>query len=416
MSVQLDSVYHIARRFVQDKWGGTEAVVYNYCSQLNKSGINNQIFATDIFCDKKRDEMDGIQINRFSYIFPWLFLNREAREKLKLKGGSPLSLSMFFHLLFKKKPSLIHTHVQHRLGGVARTIAKLRNIPYVVSLHGNYLTLPKGEAEKMMSPFKGKLEWGKAFGFLLGSRKTVSDADAIICVDRNEYECLKQTYPNKKIVYFPNGVEIDKFRQKTGAAFKEKFGILQDQKYILCLSRIDYQKNQRLLVKAFKEFSKLHPEYKLVIAGPITVESYHQQILQDIKNFELEERVIVFPGFQPGDPMLAEAYAGADFFVLPSQHEPFGIVILEAWAAGTPVIASSLPGIKAFSTDQQNILHFEPGNDRDLFSKMEAMIEPGRQEELKAQAALEVEKYSWEALVNKLQKLYCELIENKEKK
>jgi len=416
MPGQLVRVYHIARRFVQDKWGGTEAVVYNYCAQLSKSGINNQIFATDIFCDKKRDEMNGIRINRFSYVFPWLFLNREAREKLKLKGGSPLSLPMFFHLLFNKKPSLIHTHVQHRLGGIARTIAKLRKIPYVVSLHGNYLTLPQGEADKMMSPFKGKPEWGKAFGFLWGSRKTVSDADAVICVDRNEFECLKETYPNKKIVYFPNGVEIDKFRGKTGDIFKNKYGIDKDEKYILCLSRIDYQKNQRLLVKAFSEFSKSNPEYKLVIAGPITVENYFEEIQQDVKEHHLEDKVVIFPGFEPGDPMLAEAYAGADFFVLPSKHEPFGIVILEAWAAGTPVIASRLPGIEAFSNDEQNILHFESDNDSDLLSKMKYMIEPGVKQKLQAEASKEVEKYSWEVVVNKLQELYCELIENKERK
>ncbi|WDE98560.1 hypothetical protein PQO03_11990 [Lentisphaera profundi] len=49
MPVQLNSVYHIARRFVLDKWGGTEAVVYNYCSELNKRGITNQVFTTNIF-------------------------------------------------------------------------------------------------------------------------------------------------------------------------------------------------------------------------------------------------------------------------------------------------------------------------------------------------------------------------------
>lgn len=413
MPAQLDSVYHIARRFVLDKWGGTEAVVYNYCSQMMKNGISNHIYTTDIFCDKKEEDLDGVKVHRFSYIFPWLFLSREAKEKLKLKGGSPLSLPMFFRLLFGKRPSVIHTHVQHRLGGIARTVAKFKKIPYVVSLHGNYLTLPKSEATKMMSPFKGKLEWGKAFGWLLGSRKTVSGADAVICVDRNEYLKLKELYPKNKIVYFPNGVELDKFANKTGDAFRNKFGIADDEKYILCLSRIDFQKNQRLLVKSFAKYSQTHPNYKLVIAGPITVEDYHEEILQDIKNYDLEDKVIIIPGFEPQDTMIAEAYAGADFFVLPSQHEPFGIVILEAWAAGTPVIASRLPGIQAFSHDQQDILHFTANDQEDLLEKMCQLDDEKLKSQLKTQASIEVKKYSWQALVQNLQNLYCELIEKK---
>lgn len=413
MPAQLDSVYHIARRFVLDKWGGTEAVVYNYCTQMKKNGINNHIYTTDIFCDQKEDDLEGVKIHRFSYIFPWLFLSAEAKEKLKLKGGSPLSLSMLFRLLFAKRPSVIHTHVQHRLGGIARTVAKFKKIPYVVSLHGNYLTLPQSEAKKMMSPFRGKFEWGKAFGFLLGSRKTVSGADAVICVDRNEYQKLQERYPRKKIVYFPNGVEIEKFEGKTGLSFKKQYGIKDSEKYILCLSRIDFQKNQRLLVKAFAKYSQTHPDYKLVIAGPITVEDYHKSILDDISAYGLENKVIIIPGFKPQDPMIAEAYAGADFFVLPSLHEPFGIVILEAWAAGTPVIASRLPGIEAFSTDRDNILHFESDNEHDLLSKMHHLDSPELKASLKRNASAEVLNYSWQALVEKLQNLYCELIEKK---
>jgi glycosyltransferase involved in cell wall biosynthesis len=413
MPAQLDSVYHIARRFVLDKWGGTEAVVYNYSTQMKKNGISNHIYTTNIFCDKKSEDLEGVKVHRFSYIFPWLFLSSEAKEKLKLKGGSPLSLSMLFHLLFGKKPSVIHTHVQHRLGGIARTVAKFKKIPYVVSLHGNYLTLPKSEATKMMSPFKGKLEWGKAFGMLLGSRKTISGADAVICVDRNEYEKLQELYPNNKIVYFPNGVEIEKFQNRTGQIFREQYGIKEDEKYILCLSRIDFQKNQRLLVKSFVEYSKSHPNYKLVIAGPITVEDYHRDLLADIQENALQDKVIIIPGFEPQDQMIAEAYAGAEFFVLPSRHEPFGIVILEAWAAGTPVIASRLPGIEAFSHDQQDILHFNSDDDQDLLSKMNHLDNEEIKEKIIANSTREVKNYSWKNLVGKLQDLYCELIENK---
>ncbi|WDE98561.1 glycosyltransferase family 4 protein [Lentisphaera profundi] len=319
-------------------------------------------------------------------------------------------MPMFFRLLFGKSPSIIHTHVQHRLGGIARTVAKLKKIPYVVSLHGNYLTLPQSEATKMMKPFKGKLEWGKVFGFIFGARKTVSDADAVICVDRNEYDKLTELYPHKHIVYMPNGVEIEKFAGHTGQAFKDKINLKSDEEYILCLSRIDFQKNQRLLIKAFAEYSKNHTKHKLLIVGPITVEDYHHKILQDIRDYNLEDKVIIIPGFEPNDPMLAEAYAGADFFVLPSRHEPFGIVILEAWASGTPVIASRLPGIEAFSSDKENIVHFESEDSADLLLKMNSLDDESFKNNIQVAATLEVQNYSWSHVVSELQNLYQILI------
>ena len=120
---ELKSVCHVMRRFVKDKWGGTEAVVLNYSTNMVKRGIHNSIFATNIFTKDKYESINGAVVKRFNYIFPWLFLTKSAKEKLMLKGGSPLSLSLFWNLLWQKDVSIIHTHVQHRLGGIARTVA-----------------------------------------------------------------------------------------------------------------------------------------------------------------------------------------------------------------------------------------------------------------------------------------------------
>jgi glycosyltransferase involved in cell wall biosynthesis len=414
--VEINSVCHVVRRFVKEKWGGTEAVVLNYSVNLIRQGVKCSIFATNIFTGSKKETIEGAQVRRFKYIFPWLFLSKDSKEKLKLKGGSPLSISLFIKLLFKKDLSIIHTHVQHRLGGIARTVAKIRNIPYVVSLHGNYLTLPKEESTKMMAPFKGKLEWGKAFGFLFGARKTVKDADAVICVDLGEFEQMTEKYPENKIIYMPNGVEIEKFKDADQTLFRESIGLKSDEKYILCLSRIDYQKNQRLLVESFAEYSQKHPNHKLVLIGPITVEQYHTQILEDIKSKGLQDKVIIIPGLDYDDPKIPAAYKGADFFVLPSKHEPFGIVILEAWAAGTPVIASDLSGIRAFTKHQQNILHFKSNSSKNLLDQMNELDNSELREKLTQNAQSEVNNYSWSAITSQLKSLYQELIYNKRKK
>ena len=76
--------------------------------------------------------------------------------------------------------------------------------------------------------------------------------------------------------------------------------------------------------------------------GSVTVEDYLRQIEKEIHKHDLKDKVILIEGFKPDDRCLADAYMAADVFVLPSRHEPFGIVILEAWAAGVPVVAANV--------------------------------------------------------------------------
>ena len=183
---ELKKVVHVVRRFVPEKWGGTESVVFNLARELIRQGINSKVFCTDMFSMPGRSCLEAVPVQRFRYVFPWLGLSGAAKAKLRLKGGSPLALGLFFGLLKENDLSLIHTHVQHRLGGMARTAAKLRGIPFVVEVHGGHFTLPSEQVNKMTEPFRSTLEWGKAFGFLFGARRVLKDADAIICVGADE--------------------------------------------------------------------------------------------------------------------------------------------------------------------------------------------------------------------------------------
>ena len=88
-------VAHVMRRFVPGKWGGTESVVFNLARSYIQNGIESPVFCTDMFAHPGLDPFHGVPIHRFRYVFPWLFLGEEARAKLRLKGGSPLSFGLF---------------------------------------------------------------------------------------------------------------------------------------------------------------------------------------------------------------------------------------------------------------------------------------------------------------------------------
>jgi glycosyltransferase involved in cell wall biosynthesis len=404
----IKKVAHVMRRFSLEKWGGTESVVFNVSRELIKRGIESPIYCTDMFSKPGEERVEAVPARRFRYVFPWFGLSEAAKAKLRLKGGSPLAPGLFFALLFEKDLSVIHTHVQHRLGGMARTVAKLRKIPYVVSIHGGHFTLPEGQYVKMMDPFKGKVEWGRLFGLLLGARKVLDDAAAVICVGENEYQQMQQRYPQKPVFYLPNGVRTELFTQADGTLFRNHYGIGDDEKLILCASRIDYQKNQLGLVRAFATFAATRPAYRLVLIGPVTVEDYYQEILETIRSLGIEERVLIIKGFSPDDPLLPSAYKAAELFALPTHHEPFGIVILEAWAARLPVVANRVGGIPGFTTDERNILLVEPDDEAGFAEQMGRVSDDETLRlRLMEEAWAEVSAtYDWSMIVDRVCEIY----------
>ena len=404
----LGKVAHVMRRFTLQKWGGTESVVHNLAREYIRTGIESPIFCTDMFAQAGLETVDGVPVHRFPYVFPWLFLGKEAKAKLRLKGGSPWSPALLRALRCEPGVSLIHAHAQHRLGGIARTVARRRGIPYVVSIHGGHLTLPSEQIEKMRDPFRGKPEWGKVVGLLLGARRVLDDASAIICVGRDEHAAMQRLYPGKSH-YVPNGVRTTLFRDATPDLFRRHVGFGPDVPYALCISRIDYQKNQLLLVKSFARFAATHPTWRLVMIGPVTVEAYGREIEDTVQRLGLANRVTMIPGFAPDDPLLPSAYKGATTFILPTVHEPFGIVILEAWAAGAPVIASRVGGIPGFTHDGVDALLFENNDEDGLLERLTRVADSDALRREMATAGIrEVAAYDWSAVARQMLGIYAE--------
>lgn len=405
-------VVHVMRRFDPERWGGTEAVVFNLSREFIGQGLESTVHCTAMFLPEGKTIHDGVEVVRHRYVFPWFGLSEAAREALRMKGGSPLSLSLFQGLLRERGVSLIHTHVQLRLGGMARTAARLRRIPYVVSIHGGHYTLPPSLVDKMVAPVAGKLEWGKVFGFLFGSRRVIADADAVICVGRSEYDEVRKRFPKKLVYLVPNGVDVSRFGNADGRLFRDRHGFGPDERIVLCVSRIDYQKNQLGLVRAFARFAEARPGYRLVLLGPVGYAAYKQEIEREIDALGIQHKVSLIDGLRPDDPMLASAFKAADLFVLPSVHEPFGIVILEAWAAGVPVLASRVGGIAGFVEDRKTALLVDPGCEDGLARGLCELAEDRTLcAELVRNAREHVAReYDWSAIARRMREIYEEVL------
>lgn len=405
-------IIQLARRFASEDWGGTETVILQTCKQLLSRGYQTELMCTLATASKKREQIEGLTVSRFPYFYPYWGLAEKAKRLLDKKGGSPFSFSLLRAMLKAPDLDLVHLHVGNRIGGIGRYVARKRGIPYIISIHGGLFDVPPAEAQTWTAPANKAFEWGKLLGWWVGSRRVYSDAAAIVCVGQREQELVKEKFPDKRVVHIPNGVDLEHFARGDGAVFRAKYGISSDKYVMLTVARIDSQKNQLFLVKALPDILKVQPDAHLVLIGAVTNQQYFAGIEEVIANTGMQDHVTVIPGLEANSQELVDAYHGADLFVLPSVHEPFGIVLLEAWASRLPVIASSTGGIPYFVSHDETGLLFEPNN-KDAF--VECLDKVINSEYLSKQLSIKgfeqaTQYYSWEAVTEQLSRLYEDVI------
>ncbi len=411
MNAPAASILHVPRRFVAEEWGGTETVILEISRQQQRAGWQPRVFTSLALARQRRETIGGVPVERFPYCYPFLGLSAADRAALDKKGGNLLSLSLFRALLRAPDVRLFHAHALKRLGGEVRTAARWRRKPFVVSLHGGVFDVPAAERDTMLKPVENKTEWGKPFGAFFGSRRVLEDADQVICVGRSELDRAKRELPHDRVAYLPNGVDCAKFARGDGAAFRARQGIPAGAFLVLNVSRIDAQKNQRLLLEAFAKCRAQGPEAFLVVIGPETQPAYAAALRAFVAANGLAGCVKLLPGLRHDDSNLVDAYHAADVFVLPSMHEPFGIVVLEAWSAGRAVIASRVGGLQTLVRDGETGRFVEPGSP-DAADELAAGLrqfaaDPALRRQLaeagRAEARL---RYDWTEIARQLEQLY----------
>ena len=406
----MSRILHIPRRFALDEWGGTESVIYNLCKQQLARGLHPEIHTSRALAATPRELWRDIPIRRYRYCYPFLGLSREDVHALDKKGGNLLSLDLFGHLLAARDVRIYHAHVLKRMGGAVLTAARLRRKPCVVTLHGNIFDVPPAEAASIVEAQQGHFEWGKPFGALFRSRHLLAEADAVLCVGFSEYEKAKAALGHDRVYHLPNGVTPESFAGGDRAAGRHALGWPDNAIAFGCLSRIDPQKNQLLLVEAFAALVAANPRtpLRLLIGGPVTAPDYQQKILELIRHHQLEPLVTLHPAVVAESTHHRDLLTALDAFVLPSRHEPFGIVILEAWAAGLPVIASHVGGLQQLISHDHDGLHFPDGDATALTAAMTRLAgESGLRRSLAAAGHAKMTRhYTWQAVHARLEAIY----------
>jgi glycosyltransferase involved in cell wall biosynthesis len=372
------------------------------------AGWQPEIHTSLALSDCRRESWNGIPVYRYPYCYPFFGLDRAQRLKLDKKGGNLLSLSLFLALLRRPGVRLFHAHTLKRAGGTVFTAARLRGKPFVVTLHGGVFDVPAEESSDLLQAQGGALEWGKPFGLLLRSRQLLHQADAVICLGRAEFEGARRALGHDRIYRLGNGVHSEIFAHGDGRSFRARHGIPGDALVAACYSRFDPQKDQLGLLEAFDLVAGDFPALHLVLAGPSTVPEYLEAIDRRIAASPFRSRVRRLASIDSAGRDLADAYAACDLFALPSRHEPFGLVVLEAWSAGKPVVASAVGGLRDLIADGETGLLVPPGEPAALAAALRRLLVCGELRDRLGSAGREVARrqYSWQHVAAETERIY----------
>ena len=225
------------------------------------------------------------------------------------------------------KVDVVHLHAgwEPCLQGAARWAAKNR-IPYCFAPHG-MLDLWSMKQKK----------WKKRLALALGWRAVLNGAAFIHVLNRDEQTGLRPLGLTPPTETIPNGIfmrEIEPFPEPGG--FRAAHPELGDSPYILFLSRLHFKKGLDHLADAFAEVAKVHPDVRLVVAGPDDGE--RAPFEARIAGHGLSKRThVIGPVYGRAK---YQAMADAACFCLPSRQEGFSVAITEALALSCPVVIS----------------------------------------------------------------------------
>jgi hypothetical protein len=224
--------------------------------------------------------------------------------------------------------------------------------------------------------------------------------DKVICISEatklNLIQWIKSQNNNKYII-INNGVDINKF--KNGNAYDKSLFFSKEDKIVCMVGRLTEQKDQATIIKAMNE---LPENIKLLLVGEGIKRGYLENM---VKNYNLEKR-IKFLGNRDDIPNILKTI---DISIISSNWEGFGLVAVEGMAAGKPIIASNVEGLKEVVSGAG--LLFEKGNHKELANLIKKLLEnEAYYKEVLNKCIKRAKKYDIDVMVEKYLEVYQEML------
>ncbi|WP_084469570.1 glycosyltransferase family 4 protein [Jiangella gansuensis] len=292
-------------------------------------------------------------------------------------------------------PDVVHAHdwVDAHAGiNIARAI----DAPLVATVHATEAGLWDGWLSTPLSRARHDIEaW-----LVAEATRTIVCSEAM----RVEAAAAFDVAPEDLTVIL-NAVDQPAWRTTAEArrATRERFGIPPKTPLMVFGGRLEWEKGVDVCIEALALVRQRHHDARLVLAGAGSQEVNLRRLAQRLQI----DHVVQFAG-RLDQPELASLFGTADVALVPSSYEPFGIVALEACAAGTPVIAGDSGGLREVVEHDVTGLLVPPRDPGDLAAAaLRLLDEPGLSQRLVRAAHQRISReFVWTAVARETEKVY----------
>ena len=230
---------------------------------------------------------------------------------------------------------------------------------------------------------------------------------AKICVSHAAWDLISRYYPDDYAI-IPNGIDVQEF---SGPSVTPIDKFMDGRPNILFVGRMEKRKGFRYLMRAFPYIVDAVPDARLIVAGAFEKEDKEPFVryarMHGLSSIRFVGRV--------SEEELPRYYKTCDVFCAPSTgFESFGIVLLEAMAAGKPIVASNIRGYRSVMEDGQEGLLVEPENERAIAEAIIRLLrDPQLRQEMGQRGQRKAIRYDWPLVARQVLDVYEELIKQK---
>jgi len=352
---------------------GVSTSIKTFTYQLQKMGHSVHLIAPD-YGVMTEDEAWITRVPAHAIYF-------DPEDKL-MKYGEVLKLNAKLKVM---RFDMLHIHTPFIAHYAGLKLAKTLKIPAVETYHTFF--------EDYLHHYLPWIPQFAARGLArLISKKQCNQVDAIVAPSQPMLDVLRGYGVNSLAEVIATGLQAHSFTPADGNAFRVKHGIALDRPMILYVGRVAHEKNIGFLLIVAKLLSDVMPDVLLVIAGEGPALS---SLRNSVKEHSIENNV-QFIGYLDRNTQLNSCYKAADVFVFSSKSETQGLVILEAMAQGTPVVAIAELGTASILIEGKGAL-ISTENESEFVQKVHSvLINPQRRQQL-SETALDYAQNKWSA-------------------
>jgi D-inositol-3-phosphate glycosyltransferase len=376
--------------------GGMNVYVRQLSRELGKLGVEVDIFTR--WHDPQEPEVVGIgERVRLIHIAAG---EQEDAPKTDIYSCLPQFLHNF-HRFQEREGTvyhLLHSHYWLSVRAAERLKLQLR-IPHIATFHTLGEVKNRARPAEMEPVLRLEVE-----------KKDVPAADAIIAFTAEEKDNLISIYgaQPEKVKVIPCGVDLDLFHPMDKVRARSELGFSNSSTILLYAGRIQAFKGIDILLRAVACLLADKELHLFIIGGDLESEDEITRLRTLSTELGIDGKVTFYGATEHGKMPLF--YSAADICVVPSYHESFGLVALEALACGTPVVASRVGGLTTIIKDGETGYLVDELTPEAFAQRLELLLNDEKIKQRMGDAAhSSVMKYEWSMVARQVLNVYKEL-------